>query len=216
MLEGTTESRPEFPHKSRRKLMSPQECEIARCSPNQLEMTTSSPALASAQCPVPHHTGQLARLPLGNSRGSLRHPSEVYKNTNFSTGTQGKLHASHIVSRRELIPMILLKRKATFPQAPQEEPSLSNRYVRGTLNLLPHVSWITKLPDSKESQISSHGLNAGSSFISQDKGMSEYSVWSLEKAQVPNLIWTGGLTSLDSSRGTRSSVLQKVPSPDSS
>ena len=67
LLDGTTESPPEIPHKSRRTLMSPQECEIPRCSPNQLEMITSSPALASEQCPIPHHTGQLAWLPLGNS-----------------------------------------------------------------------------------------------------------------------------------------------------
>ena len=110
LLDGTTESPPEVPHKSRRTLMSPQECEIARCSPNQLEMTTNSPALASQQCPIPHHTGQLAWLPLGNSRDSLRHPSQVYRNTNFSTGTRGKLHAPHIISRRELIPRIQLKR----------------------------------------------------------------------------------------------------------
>ena len=101
---------PENPHKSRRKLMSLQECEIARSSPNQLEMTTNSPALASEQCPICHHTGQLAWLPLGNSRDSLRHPSQVYRNTNFSTGTRGKVHAPHNVSRRELIPRILLKR----------------------------------------------------------------------------------------------------------
>ena len=61
--------------------MSPQECEIARCSPNQLEMMTNSPALASEQCPVPHHTGQLAWLPLGNSTDSLRQQSQVYRNT---------------------------------------------------------------------------------------------------------------------------------------
>ena len=36
LLDGTTESPPEIPHKSRKTLMSPQECEIARCSPNQL------------------------------------------------------------------------------------------------------------------------------------------------------------------------------------
>ena len=90
--------------------MSPQECETARCSPNQLEMTTNFPALASEQCPIANHTGQLAWLPLGNSRDALRHPSQVYGNTNLSTGTQGKLHAPHIVSRRELIPSILLKR----------------------------------------------------------------------------------------------------------
>ena len=110
LLQPATESPPEIPHKSRRTLMPPQEYEIARCSPNQLEMTTNSPALASEQCPVPHHTGQLAWLPLGNSRDSLRHPSQVYRNTNFSTGSRGKLHGPNIVLRRELIPRILLKR----------------------------------------------------------------------------------------------------------
>ena len=89
--------------------MSPQGCEIAHCSPNQLEIMTNSLALASEQCTVPHHTGQVACLPLDNSRDSLRHPSQVYRNTSFSTGTQGKLHAPHIISRRELIPGILLK-----------------------------------------------------------------------------------------------------------
>ena len=110
LLDGTTESPPEFPHKSRRTLKSSQECEIALSSLNQLEMKTNFPALASEQCPFPHHTSQLAWLPLGNSRDSLRHPSQVYRNTNFRTGTRGKLHAPHIVSRRELIPRILLKR----------------------------------------------------------------------------------------------------------
>ena len=152
--DGTTESNPEVPHKSRRTLMSPQECERARRSPNQLEMTTNSPALASEQCPDPHHTGQLAWLPLGNSRDFLRHPCQVYWNTNFSTGTRGKLHAPHIVLRRELIPRSLIKRLANFPHAPQEQPFLSNWYVTGTLNLMPHVQWIQRFPDSKESRIS--------------------------------------------------------------
>ena len=131
LLDGTRESPPEVPQNSKTTLMSPQECQIARCSPYQLEMMTNSPALASEQCPIPHHTGQLAWLPLGNSRVSLRHPSQVYRNTSFSTGTRAKLHAPHIISRRELIPRILLKRLATFHQAPHEEPSLSNWYVRG-------------------------------------------------------------------------------------
>ena len=110
MLDRTTESPPEIPHKSRRTLMSPQEWEIAGCSPNQLEMTTNSAAIASEQCADPLHTGQLAWLPLGKSRDSLRHPSQVYRNNDFRTGTRGKLHAPHIVSRRELIFRILLKR----------------------------------------------------------------------------------------------------------
>ena len=216
MLDGTTERPPVIPHKSRRTLMSPQEYDIARCSPNQLEMMTNFPALASEQCPVPNHIGQLACLPLGNSRDSLEHPSQVYRKANFSSGIRRKLHALHIVSRRELIHRILLKSLSTFPQAPQEEPSLSNRYVRGTLNLLPDVQCILRFPDSKESRISCNGLNAGSSFISQGKGMSESSVQSLEKALGPSLIWTGGLTSLDTSRGGPRSLLQKVSRPDSS
>ena len=100
LLDGTTESPPEVPHKSRRTLMSPHECQIARCSPNQIEMMTYSPALTSEKCPFPHHTGQLAWPPLGNSTDSMRHLSQVYRNTSFSLGTRGKLHALHIVSRR--------------------------------------------------------------------------------------------------------------------
>ena len=38
-------------------------------------------------------------------------------------------------------------------------------------------------------------LNAGSSFISQDEGMSESPVETLEKAIVLNLFWREGLTS---------------------
>ena len=133
--------------------MSPQECEKARCSPNQLEMTTNSPALASEQCPIPHHTEQLASLPFGKSRDSLRPRSQVYWNTNFSTLTRGKLQAPHIVSRGELIPRILLKMEATFPQAPQEEPSLSSRDMRGTLCFLSQVEWTPRGPDSKEGPI---------------------------------------------------------------
>ena len=98
--DGTAESPPEVANKSRRTLMSPQECQIARCSPNQLEMTTNSPSLASEQCSCPHHTGQLAWLPLCNSRDSLRHPSHVYRNTNFCLGTRGNLPAPHILSMR--------------------------------------------------------------------------------------------------------------------
>ena len=148
LLDGTKESPQEFPNKSRRTLMSPQECQIGRCTPNQLEMTTNSPALASEQCPIPDHTGRLAWLPLGNSRDSLRHPSQVYRNTNFSFVTRGKLHALHIVSRRA-DSQDSIKEVGHIPPTPQEEPSLSNWYVRGTLNLLRHVQWIPRFPESK-------------------------------------------------------------------
>ena len=144
--------------------MSPQICQKDRCSPNQLEMMSNSPASASEQCPIPHHTGQMAWLPLGNSTDFMRNPSQVYRNTNFSTGTRGKLNAPNIISRRELIPRILLKRLATSPQAPQEEPSFSNRYVRGTLNLMAHLQWVPRFPDSKESRISLQWLECRLAF----------------------------------------------------
>ena len=145
LLDGTKESHPEVLNKSRRTLMSPQECQIARCSPNQHEMMTNLPALALEQCPIPDHTGRLAWLPLGNSRDSLRHPSEVYRNTNFSLGNRGKLHALHIVSRRA-DSQDSTKNLGHIPTTPQEETSLSNQYVRGTLNLLCHVQWIPRFP----------------------------------------------------------------------
>ena len=115
LLDGTKESPPEVPNKSRRTLMSPQACQIARCSSNQLEIMTNPPALASEQCLIPDHTGRFAWLPLGNSRDSLRHPSQVYRKTNFSLGTQGKLHALHMVSRRA-DSQDSIKEVATFPQ----------------------------------------------------------------------------------------------------
>ena len=60
LLDGTTEGPSEIPHKSRRTLMSPQECEIARGSPNELEIKPNFPALAPEQFPFPHHTRQVA------------------------------------------------------------------------------------------------------------------------------------------------------------
>ena len=164
MLDGTKESPPEVPNKSRRTLMSPQECQIARCSPNQIEMMTNPPALASEQCPIPDHTGRLAWLPLSNSRDSLRHPSQVYRNINFSLGTRRKLHTLHIVSRRA-DSQDSTKEVGHIPTTPQEEPCLSHRYVRGTLNLLRHMQWIPRFPESKESGISLQWLECKLVFL---------------------------------------------------
>ena len=56
MLDGTTESAVEIPLKSKRTLMSPQECEIVLGSTNQLEIKIDSTVLAPEQFSVPHHT----------------------------------------------------------------------------------------------------------------------------------------------------------------
>ena len=66
LLDGTTESPREIPQKSRRTLMSVQEYEIPRGSPNQLKIKPSFPALAPEEFPVPHQTRQVAWLPLGD------------------------------------------------------------------------------------------------------------------------------------------------------
>ena len=127
-------------------------------------MTNNSHALASEPCPIPHHTGRLAWLPLGNSRDSLRHPSQVYRNTNFSLGTRGKLHALHIVLRRA-DSQDSIKEVGHIPTSPQEETSLSNRYVIGTLKLVHHVQWIPRFPESKESWISLQWLECRLVFL---------------------------------------------------
>ena len=58
LLYGALESPLEYPHMSRRTLMSPLECEIALCSPNQLEIMRHYIALAPEQLPVPHVQGK--------------------------------------------------------------------------------------------------------------------------------------------------------------
>ena len=83
-----------------------------------------------------------------------------------------------------------------LPQAPQEEFSLRNMYVRGTLCFLLQVKWTPRCPDSKEGRISLQSLNAGSSFISQEESMSESPVETLQESLVLPLITTCGLTSL--------------------
>ena len=70
--------------------------------------------------------------------------------------------------------------------------------------------------DSKKPGFPCSGLNFGSGFMSQDEGMSESCVEILEETLVPRLIWTGGLTSFETSRGLWSSRLQKMTRLDSS
>ena len=60
VLDGSTESPREIPQKSRRTLMSLQEYEIPRGSPNQLKIKPHFPALAPEQFPVPRQIRQVA------------------------------------------------------------------------------------------------------------------------------------------------------------
>ena len=60
LLNGTTENPREIPQESRITLMSLQEYEIPRGSPNQLKIKPYFAALAPEQCPAPHQTRQVA------------------------------------------------------------------------------------------------------------------------------------------------------------
>ena len=60
LLNGTTENPREIPQKSRRTLMSLQEYEIPRDSPDELEIKPYFPALVPEQFSVPHQTRQVA------------------------------------------------------------------------------------------------------------------------------------------------------------
>ena len=61
---------------------------------------------------VSHSTSykQVSWHPLQQTRVSLRHPSQVYRNINFSKATGWKTRAPHIVWRWELIPCLRMKR----------------------------------------------------------------------------------------------------------
>ena len=56
LLDGTPEIFQEHCHKSRGTLMSLQQCEIARCAPNEIDMRTDSTALDPGPSRIPHET----------------------------------------------------------------------------------------------------------------------------------------------------------------
>ena len=69
-------------------------------------------------------------------------------------------------------------------------------YVWGTLCFMLQAKWTPKCPDYKEVHISLQRLHACSSFISQDEGMSESPVETLQKALGLHFISKRGLTCL--------------------
>ena len=60
LLDGSTETPPEIPQKSRKTLVSLPEYEIPWGSPNQLKIKPYFPALAPEQFPLPHQTRDVA------------------------------------------------------------------------------------------------------------------------------------------------------------
>ena len=163
--------------------------------PKSTQVEAPFPFIESIAISIPHHTQQVAWHPLQQSRDSLWHPSQEYRNINFSKAKGWKIRAPHIVWRGVLILCLRMKRSAIFPQARQEEFSLRNMHVRGTMCFMPQAKWTPRCSGSKEGQISLQRLNACWSFISQDEKMSESPVETIQKALGLHLISKRGLTS---------------------
>ena len=99
LSDGTEENPQEHCHTKRRTLMSPQESKINWCTPNQLKMKHISPSLNPYPSRIPHHIQQVAWHTLQQSRDSVRHPSQFYKNINFSKKQDER--SRHPISSRD-------------------------------------------------------------------------------------------------------------------
>ena len=126
MLDGTEENPQDHNHKMRGTLLSPQEIKIVRFSPSQLEMKPISTSLAPQLSRVLHHTEQVASLPLGNYRDSVRHQSQLYMNINFSTqleessmhpiSSPGNQTADSLSLTEEVSQLSTSRSRGVFPQ----------------------------------------------------------------------------------------------------
>ena len=120
LLDGSTESTPEIPHKSRRTLMSPQEYEIPRDSPNQLKIKPYFPALAPEQYPIPHHTT--------SGLTSFRQLPKFPETHVFSLKEHQFQHRN---SRKSLFNPYHLKKKADSKDSIEQVGQLSTSTSRG-------------------------------------------------------------------------------------
>ena len=89
---------------------------------------------------------QLHRFP-ENTVPSLEEHQIQHRNSRKAPCTPNrlKMRADSLASTQEV---------CELSTSPQQEPSLSNRYVGGTQSLLSQVEWTKRGPDSKEGGIS--------------------------------------------------------------
>ena len=117
-------------------------------------------------------------------RGTMRSPQQE---RSPCTRNQLDMRADSLPSTQE---------ESDFPQVPQEENSLSYRYVSGTQSLLPHGERTTRCTDSKAGQITLQEFECRLALPLTEIWMSESPLDNLEKALGHCLIMSGGLTSL--------------------
>ena len=105
-------------------------------------------------------------------------------------------HATNIIAGWEWFPVFDWRGKPTFHKHLQR--SLPSEVGMWEGLFVFCLKWNGPRDDLTKKKAGFHcsGLNAGSSFISQDEGMSESPVETLEKAIVLNLFWKEGLTSI--------------------
>ena len=138
----------------------------------------------------------MAWRPLGNSRDSLRKPSQVERIINFIRADWGNFHAHDIFWGWEWYPVFDWRGKPAFDKhlkrSLPSEIGMCERLCVFCLNYNKPRDAQTQ----KKVGFPCSAINAGSSFISQDEGMSESPVETIEKAIVLNLFWKEGLTSI--------------------
>ena len=96
------------------------------------------------------------------------------------------------------------------------EYSISNSKERGTLCFLSQVECTARGLTQLKARFPCSGLNLGSCFMSQDEGMSESPVETLEKDVGLRLIRTGGILSLSQIERHTEFNASKVKMPYSS
>ena len=105
-------------------------------------------------------------------------------------------HITHIITEWEWFPVFYWRGKPTFHKHPKRSLPSEVGMWEGLCVFCLKWNGPRDALTQKKAGFHCSGLNAGSSFISQDEGMSESPVENLEKAIVFNIFWTEGLISL--------------------
>ena len=117
-------------------------------------------------------------------------------NINISTATRGKFHAPHIAKCESWFHVFDWRFEPTFHQ--QLKWSFPSAICMWEGPCVFFLKWNgpRETLTQKKAVLPCSGLNLGSCCMSQDEGMSESPVETLEKAIVLRLIWIGGVTLL--------------------
>ena len=197
LLDWITENPQEHCHKTRRTLMSPQEWKIARCTPNQIEVKPIYPALAPQ--PFPRSTSyRISGLTcFRNIQRFPEIPASRLEEYQFRVQQLEESSVRPLSSQDEnWFPVFDGRGKPTFHKHLKRSFTSEIGLWEGPCVFCLKWNGPREALTWKKAGFPCSGLNAGSSFISQDEGMSESPVDTIGNALGLRLIWTGDLTSL--------------------